>query len=274
MKTLTSFIIFISLFSIAFGDDFIIDEPGGASSNVSSSPPPKNTSNPPVVSGNSLFSIGSVPIPTGLGRGNFFGQFLMYDNGGVNAKFVVGVWDAIDIGISENLDGLIGSGNVNVNIPGAYLKVTLLKDLDNFNWAIGFDNFIYGSEGTYFPTNTNEAPSTIYGFYTAAGWHYSLIGGNDVLSVGLRFPLLPDEERNVTNMSIFAGATISAPQYISVGFTIENFFFDVNRMEYILPSLIFNFNPTPPFNISLMLQYDFSVSKLIRIFSLSYEAGF
>jgi|GEM_PF-1436495 hypothetical protein len=280
MKSLIAFFILITLitvFSFAFGDDFIIDEPGSGS-NINKpntepvSQPPAYA--PPSAAGKAVNSIGSVPIPVGLGRGTVYSEFTMYDSGGVNAKFAVGIMDAIDIGISENLDGLIGSGDVNVNVPSAYIKITLIKNLNNFNWALGYDNFAYGTAGTYYPTNTNETPSTISGFYTAVGWHYSAIGGDDILSTGIRFPLLPAEERDITNTSLFIGATISAPQYISLGLTVENFFFDMTRAQYILPSVIFNIAPSPPFNISLILQYDFSVGRLNRIFSMSYAAGF
>ena len=48
----------------------------------------------------------------------------------------------------------------------------------------------------------------------------------------------------------------------------------MTRSQYILPSVIFNIAPSPPFNISLILQYDFSVDRLNRIFSMSYAAGF
>jgi hypothetical protein len=139
---------------------------------------------------------------------------------------------------------------------------------------MGFDSFAYGSAGTYYPTNSNESPSTIYGFYSAIGWHYSAFGGNDVLTAGVRFPLLPAEEREFTNTSFFIGATFSAPQYFSVGVTVENIFIDFSRPAYLLPSLIFSLVPSPPFTISLVLQYDFSSSRLIRILSLSYETGF
>jgi hypothetical protein len=272
MKLFIVFLIFITTLPFIFGDDFIIDEPG-ANSNTSS--PVKNNNPPPEnFPAKTMNSIGSVETPSGLGKGAVLSEFTMYENGGVNARFVVGIMDAIDIGISENLDGLIGSGNINVNIPMAYVKVTLLRDLNNFNWAFGFDSFAYGEAGTYYPSDTNLAPSTIYGFYTAVGWHYSAIGGNDVLSTGLRTPLLPAEEENISNTSFFIGATISAPQYVSLGFTLENFFFDFSRAQYILPSLIFSFVPTPPFDLSLILQYDFNISRLDRIFSLSYETGF
>ncbi len=272
MRQLFAIVIFILLFSFSFGDDFIIDEPGSNSN--SSSPVKTSPGFTPGLTGKSVNSIGSVPVPSGIGKGDVDGEFSMYDDGGVNMRFIVGIMDAIDIGISENLDGLIGSGNINVNIPGAYIKVTLIKDLNNFNWAFGFDSFAYGTEGTYFPTNTNLAPATIYGFYTAVGWHYSAIGGNDILSTGIRFPLLPAEERDFTNASLFIGATISAPQYISFGLTLENFFFDFSRAKYILPSFIFTITPSQPFNISLILQYDFSVSRLNRILSLNYITGF
>ncbi len=275
MKSFLILLFFVSLSLTAFGDDFIIDDQNSSSSVSSSaansSPVSKNSFIP---SGKTINSIGSVPAPAGLEKGSVYGQFTMYDSGGINSRLIIGILDAVNIGISENLDSLIGSGTVNVNIPGAYVKLTLIKDLNNFNWAMGFDSFAYGRAGTYYPTNDNYPPSTIYGYYTAAGWNYSLFGGNDVLTAGLRIPLLPAEERAFSNTSFFIGATISAPQYFMFAFTLENIFIDFSRPAYLLPSFIFSVTPTPPFYISLIFQYDFSESKLIRILSLSYEAGF
>ncbi len=278
MKWGIVFLFLVLLFLQAFSDDFIIDDPNNTTASSSSSSSTVSTYSPQkspyTPSGKNLTSIGSVPTPNGLERGAIYGEFTMYDNGGVNARFLVGIMDAISIGISENLDSLIGSGDINVNIPGAYVKLTIINDLNNFNWALGFDSFAYGKEGTYFSTNSNVKPATIYGFYSAVGWHYSAFGGKDIFSAGIRWPLLPAEVNNFNNVTLFFGATLNAPQYFTFALTLENLYVNFSHSEQILPSIIFSLYPNPPFKISLILQYDFSISKLNRILSLSYETGF
>lgn len=259
-------IAFIFISSQVFADDFVIDEPNG------SQPPRVNTPSPPIYGANRLISIGSIPTPNGPVRGKFYGSCTMYDAGGVNFRLIVGIFDMLAIGITENIDGLIGSDNVNLNIPGAYVKLNIIRDLNNFNLAVGFDSFAHGRNGSFIVTNSR--PYSMYGFYSAAGWHYSVFGGPDEFTFGVRIPLLPNEFRDITNTSAFAGATIIIPRVMMFGFTLENFYLTLNRFDQILPSLIVSFTPTPEFYVSVELQYEFSTQILNRILTLGYEALF
>lgn len=250
----------------AYADDFVIDEPNG------SQPARINMPSAPISGANRLIAIGSVPTPNSPARGKFYGNCTMYDAGGVNVRLIVGIFDVLGIGITENIDGLIGSEGVNLNIPGAYVKVTLIRDLNNFNLAMGFDSFAYGKNGSFIATNSR--PYSMYGFYSSAGWHYSVFGGPDEFTFGLRIPLLPNEFRDITNTSLFIGSTIIIPRFISFGFTLENFYLTMNRFDQILPSFIVTFAPTPEFNVSVVLQYEFYTQRLNRILTLGYEALF
>ena len=257
-------VIFLS--SRVFADDFVIDEPNG------SQPQRINTPSPMVSGAHRLISIGSVPTPNSPVRGKFYGNCTMYDAGGVNFRLIVGIFDMLGIGITENIDGLIGSDGVNLNIPGAYVKLNIIRDLNNFNLAVGFDSFAYGRNGSFIVTNSR--PYSMYGFYTAAGWHYSVFGGPDEFTFGFRIPLLPNEFRDITNTSVFMGATIIVPRFITFGFTLENFYLTLNRFDQILPSFIFTLTPTPEFTVSVVLQYEFYTQRLNRILTLGYEALF
>jgi hypothetical protein len=247
-----------------FSDDFVIDEPNGSQA----------VRNPvPSVPGfNRLISIGSVPTPNSPAKGKFYGDCIMYDGGGVNVRLIVGIFDFLGIGITENIDGLIGSESVNLNIPGAYVKATLIKDWNHFNLALGFDNFAYGKNGSFLVTNSR--PYSMYGFFATGGWHYSVFGGNDEFSFGLRIPLLPNEFRDITNTSLFLGMTASFPSFLSFGFTIENFYLTMNRFDQLLPSFIVTFAPAQQFKVSIILQYEIYTQRLNRILSLGYEELF
>lgn len=272
MRIIVALIFFLTLSVYSFGDDFVIDEPNSGSHNSQPSPP--TTRSPSYSSDRVIQSIGSVPTPFSLSRSKVFGEFAMYDSGGITARFVVGLFDIIDIGLSENLDGLIGSGDVNVNIPSAFLKVTILKNINNFSWGFGFDTFAYGKNGTYYSTNTNVKPATIYGFYTSCAWNYSVFGGNDIFTIGLRSPLLPSDFRDIANSSLYLGATISAPNTFILGLTLENLYLSMNRGDRILPSVIFTLLPVPQFKFNFIVQYEFYSQKVNRIVSLGYENNF
>lgn len=254
----------------AFADDFIIDEPGG-----SSSPQPRPALPAPSYGMNRPVSIGSVPTPNSPARGRFYGDTVLYETGGVHLRMVVGIFDVLGIGITENVDGLIGSGDVYLNIPGAYVKLQAIRNWNNFNLSLGFDSFAFGNGGSLVVSNTDSSrPYTIYGFYAVGGWPYSAFGGPDEFSFGFRIPLLPNEFRDIANTSLFFGATLMIPRYIGLGFTLENIYLTMDRPDRILPSVIVTFMPAPQFKASLILQYDFFLNRLNRILSVGTEAMF
>ncbi len=268
MKKLMFLLLLLS--SFCFGDDFIIDEPNSKTSNQQAFPSLNNT--PPAMGSSRLTSIGSVLTPDSMPKSSFSTEFTIYDGGGVTTRLLVGVIDIFSIGVSENFDGLIGSSNVNVNIPGAYVKFNLLKDFNNFNWAIGFDSFAYGKNGTYY--STNNSPSTIYGFYSTSGFRYSLFGGSDIFVFGFRIPLLPSDFRDLSNTSLFAGATAWVSSYFVLGLTLENWYVATKKFDQILPSFIVTFLPSSQFKLSFALQYQFYSSSLNRVINLGYDSSF
>ena len=273
------FFFLMIVFTSFYGDDFIIDEPG-SSSTAPSAPAAQNGSTDPVLkmvqpSGNNNMNfIGSVPTAINPKKGILYSDFVLYDSGGFTTRIAVGVLDIVAIGVTENFDYLIGSGPVNVNVPGAYVRVTPIKEQNRFSWSLGFDSFAYGRNGTFYSTNTNVAPSTIYGFYTCGGWRYSILGGDDLSTFGFRIPLLPSDFRDLANSSIFMGTTVSFSKYFVAGLTLENIYLSFNRPEKILPSIVLNFFPVEQFRLSLLLQYEFDSKSINRILSLGYEASF
>ncbi len=264
-------ILFIMFSGIVFGDDFVIDEPSSPGQSQNQQSQSSLNSVPVNPASYSQSAIGSVPTPDTIGKNKFSSEIAMYDNGGINTRLIVGILDILDIGISENFDGMIGYDKINVNIPSAYIKFTLLKNYHNFDLAAGFDSFAYGKDGTYF--STNGTSSTIYGFYTSAGWHYSLLGGNDTFTFGLRFPLLPSDFRDFANTSIFAGASAWVSSYFTLGLTLENWYVGKNS-NLIFPSLIISFTPVQQFKVSIIGQYEIYSSTLNRIITMGYMTSF
>jgi len=262
-------VIFFVFSERSYTDEFIIDEPpSGEKVKV----PEQKSSYGVNSQGDGLKRIGSVPTPITFGKGEFYGEFSMYENGGIGTRFVVGIFDILEIGFTENIDHLIGSDSVGFNIPGAYLKLTILKNFRSFYWAIGFDSFGYGINASF--VYPDGKCSTIYGFFTTFGWPYSFFGGKDFLSFGIRYPLLPVEAQNVSNSSLFLGLSISAPEYFSMGLTLENIYLSFDRGNRILPSLIFTLKPVREFIFNFILQYEFYSQRLNRILSIGYETKF
>lgn len=266
------FILLIFLSNI-YADDFIIDEPQSSTpQNKVEETPKQKPKLSRVNSSKTLKKIGSVQTPITFSKGEFYGELGMYENGGINTRFVVGIFDIFEIGFTENLDNLIGSGDIVVNIPGAYMKLNILNNFKTFYWAIGFDNTAYGKNGTYFFENGKSA--TIYSIFTTMGWSYSLFGGNDFFAFGVRYPLLPIEAQNPTNSSLFLGASLSAANYFTLGLTIENIYLSFDRGDRILPSLIFSLKPVEEFTFNFVFQYEFYSQRVNRILTVGYNTSF
>jgi hypothetical protein len=213
-------------------DEFVIDEPYSGLESTSTSEETSGDGRIP--------AIGSIPTPESFGRGEFAAQFNFYDGGGFQARFLVGIFDIFSLGVSENIDGLIGSSNVRLGIPGAYLKLSLFPQTEGFNAALGLDNFAFGRHGTY--VSTNGDASTVYGVYASFGKSYTVFRTKNMFAFGLRFPLLPAAPENSTkHFVLHRGDAGNAG--IRFLFTLENLYLDFTRPEEILPSLIFTLSP-------------------------------
>jgi hypothetical protein len=263
---ITMLLLILSSASI-FADDFIIDEPVGRAGGQSTVSLPVSRRSYDYA----IPSIGSAQTADNLRRGDFITEFIMYDNGGFGARLMVGIFDMLSIGVFENIDGLIGSDDIHLNIPGAIIKFSVFEPSRPFNLAIGFDSFAYGQGGSFVTDGGN--PATIYGVYAAGSYVYEVFRAKNIVSFGLRFPLLPSDFRNIANTSFYAGATLGT-KFINAGFTVENMYLDFSRPEEILPSLVLNFTPIPSFSIGLSLQYLFSEDRVNRILILSYKTRF
>ncbi|MCX7821302.1 MAG: hypothetical protein N2258_06465 [Brevinematales bacterium] len=272
MKRLIPLFLIILLSNI-YSDDFIIDEPQSSSQpkKVEETTKQKTKLNN-VSSSRNLKKIGSVQTPITFSKGEFYGELGMYENGGINTRFVVGIFDIFEIGFTENLDNLIGSGDIVVNIPGAYMKLNILNNFKTFYWSIGFDNTAYGKNGTYFFENGKSA--TIYSIFTSMGWSYSLFGGSDFLVFGIRYPLLPIESQNPTNSSFFVGCSLSAANYFTLGLTFENIYLSFDRGDRVLPSIIFSLKPVEEFTFNFVFQYEFYSQRVNRILTVGYNTSF
>lgn len=260
--------ILAALFVLAgqlYADDFVIDEP---QSSADKNRPAAQTS--PAVK-ISAISVGSVPTTATLPRGSFLAETIFYDQGGLTTRIVVGIFDILSIGVSENFDKLIGNENVNVSIPGAYVKANLL-DTGNFGLAAGFDSFAIGRNGAVVLSNGFSTPSM--GFYLSAGWNYRLFRGPDCFNFGFRVPLSPYELPTLSNSSLFIGSSLALSDQFELGATIENLYLDFQRFDRILPSAIVTFRPVEEFRVFVMLQYEFYSTRLNRILGLNYRAKF
>lgn len=267
-------------FPLAFADDFIIDEPGSAPSEPVYTPAPTSApataaprrNSKPSASSAYYPSIGAAQTADTLGQARYQVQFVMVDEGGLVSRVSVGLFQGMDIGIAERVEHLTGSGDIRFTIPAALIKLTLIRDLYGFNWAMGLDHFSYGKSGAILQTNGLYDP--LYGVYSAFSWRYSLFGSPDTFTAGIRFPLLPAEARDFTNTSLYASAGLTFWEFFSLGLTVENIYINFTRPQAITPGVHFLFHPMNGMKLGLTLQYEGDTGRINRFFGLDYTSGF
>lgn len=242
-------------------DDFVIDEPGSSD----------HKSREPGISRVLPGSIGSVQTPATLARGRITGEFVFYDGGGIHTRLMVGLFDMLSIGVSENLGNVIGGQPLQFNIPGAYLEAGIIQS-GNFMLSAGFDSQAYGKKGMI--AQTNGLAATIYGFFISAGWEFRLFKGRDMITVGLRYPLFPFEISTASNTSLCFGIQAALTDQLEAGFTLENLVFDMTRLSSSLPTLLLSYVPVPDFKLTVLFQYEFDTGSLNRILGLTWSAHF
>jgi len=248
--------------------EFIIDEPNGSTSSPPVSRPVFDTPS----RGNSLDMLGSVNTFDALGRGVFAGKIALYEHGGIGFRFQVGIFDILDIGISEGIQNVIGVGDPIFFIPGAYAKLQIIKNLSRFHWAVGFDTFGYGRHSVI--RDAGGSQDLLYGFYTVAGWKFPTWGSEDYLVLGMRFPLMPTSMRRWEALSFMGGVSLHLGRYLFTSVTIEHIYFSREYWERILPSLIVGLTPSENFELQVLFEYLNEINAFHRSLTFGYKTRF
>ncbi len=217
---------------------------------------------------------GDLPTPYTVGRGKFAVKFAMYGGGGVYFKALVGLSDFFSIGASDNIDGLIGSGEVSWNVPGAYLKLKMFEDLfkTGLLGAIGFDSFAYGKYGTY--EKADKGYKTIYGVFLTFDKPYIVGTADGDFVFGFRYPVLPKEYTRPQNSSMFLALSLIISKHLYLASGWENVFFDVKRLKESVVFIEVSPRVSKEFGLSVLFQYSFADKIPTRILKFEYSSAF
>lgn len=88
------------------------------------------------------------PVPISLAHGEYYGGIRMWGEGGVLARFSVGLFDRLTMGMSYSVNRLIGSGAPEMSRPRPELmaRVAILKEMGYVpDLALGFESQGYDS---------------------------------------------------------------------------------------------------------------------------------
>lgn len=249
--------------------EFVIDEPAGRSGSSSTA---SSSFFDFDGKGTRLDMLGTVNTFDTLGRGVFTGRIMLYENGGFGFRFQVGIFDVLDIGVSESVENVIGVGNPQFFIPGAYIKLQILKDVFRFHWAVGFDTFGYGMRSLVISVDGSR--DVLYGFYSVLGWKFRGLGSDDYLLFGVRVPLLPADMRKGEAVSLMGGISIHVGKYFFVCGTVEHVYFVSQYWPRILPSVVVGFSPSESFELQILFHYLSEMNSFSRSLLLGYKARF
>jgi len=212
-------------------------------------------------------SVIDTPTAFTLGRGVYQIQAMVYGGGGVELKASVGLIKNLYLGVSFDVQHLIGFETPQVNIPGVVLKFKITDGWKNFPLAIsfGYDSFYYGSEGLLEDRAVNEYNKMIYGPYFVLTHTFFLFHSEQYLSFGVRLPVQPYFIPNDT--SYFLSLDIPLGNSFRIKGEIERVFWNFSRST----KWMFNFGIRYTYNdqlgieLGFMWQFDQPIDRVLRV---------
>lgn len=206
-----------------------------------------------------------------LNRGDYVTSFWAYHNGGLLTKAQLGVHDNIYLGVSFDVENVIGRDEVRFNIPGVIAKVKFTDGPASFPilLAIGYDSFSTGSMGKL-PNGQNPWNRVLYGPYFALTKPIYLFGEEQYFHAGVRMPVqpyyLPEDSSAYFAFTFPVG-------YFTPIFEIERIFFNHRRMDEISYNLGFRltFIPNLALEVDILSQYRQRASRMVV---LEYQSRF
>ena len=213
------------------------------------------------------YYFGTTITPYTVSRGMYNLNFIIYSGGSLLTKVYVGLWDFLTLGLLEDIQGIVGSGEVSATIPLATLKIRVLDEYKGMSLAIVFDNFSYGENSRAF--NPDYYSKILYGVIIPFSIKYRSIFNYSYIVIGYRFPFVPFADASVLNSSFFISTDLQFSQFLKLFFGVDNI---IPLADKITNSFVFaevKFLPVRSLGISLVFTYSFKPS-FERMLKLEY----
>ena len=202
------------------------------------------------------------PTAVTLPRASYGLLFAGYTGGGLLSQAVFAVHDNIYLGVSWNIDNLIGHENIKVNIPGASVKFKLTDGWKKFPLliAIGYDYFYGGKDGRTSTNKHNPFNEVIYGPYLVFTKPLFLFKTEQHLHFGVQIPVQPKPYPN--DASFFVAFDWPIGFFVPT-FEISRIYWDFKRLDQILfnVGLKFNFLENFAIKVNLLIRIGQPVSR-------------
>ncbi|MEN2998589.1 MAG: hypothetical protein ABDH28_06105 [Brevinematia bacterium] len=212
------------------------------------------------------FLLGPNQTPYTLSRGMFMIDFLVYSQGSLTTKLYVGLWDFLTIGISEDMQGVIGNSEVFLGIPLVTLKLNILNELNGFSLSVAIDNYSCGTSGKAF--SPDYYSKVLYGIHIPMAVRYkSLFNSYSDIVFGVKFPLLPVGDVSFKNTSLFLSSYLKVSDMLTISFGIDNLFLSAERLTNSSVFAQIKLSPTRALGVSLLLNNSFLpyFERMVRI---------
>lgn len=201
-------------------------------------------------------------------RGSYAIKVRAYDQGGMELKSYIAIFDSLYLGGSFDIQHFIGKKTPEPNFPGVVAKVKFTDGWKEFpiSVAMGYDSFYVGSEGRRNEDDTdNELNRIIYGPYIAVTKPIYLMGDEQYVGWGLRVPAQPYYDGNDT--SYYLSVDFPAGPVFRIKSEIERVYWNFSRPSQWLFNLGFQYiyMERVAVEFDMIFQYDENVNRVLRI---------
>lgn len=169
------------------------------------------------------------PTAVTLDRGAYDFSFFAYDGGSLLTHGMIGVHPNILLGVTFDVEHVIGEEDPHANIPGVNARIKFTDGTAHFPILIaaGYSSFYSGNLGKI-DNQDNPYDRLIYGPYFVVTKPIFLLGSEQHFHFGIRQPVqpayLPEDTSFFISFDFPLGTTIPI-------FEIERVYFDNNRLD-------------------------------------------
>jgi hypothetical protein len=201
-------------------------------------------------------------------KGDLRFDFSMYDRGGILGSAVLAITDFAFLGIYFDIGQVIGSEPMEWNQPGVLARF-LVSDGSTFlpQIAIGYSYFMRGE--------INKVKGvTVNGLYVVGSSPFFLVGNEQSISYGLRYPIIPLSYSAPKHMSVFLGVDMEFSPVFGVKGEIENVQFSEEWWYNAYYNFAVAFNIVDMIGMSVEFKYSPSINTVIRLLRIGYTTQF
>jgi hypothetical protein len=208
----------------------------------------------------------NTPTAFTIAKGTYKISFLEYDNGGIEFKTYLGLHNIFFLGVSVDVQSVIGRDKPEFNVPGVIAKIKFTDGTKKLPIAIaaGYDSFFVGYDGVKKNTK-NELDRVIYGPYLVFTGSIFLFDSEQFVSIGIRTPTQPYYTPDKT--SYFTSLDIPLGDYFRFEAGVERLYWNFRKHHEWLYSvgLKYNYTANLGFEAAVIMQEDHRPNRVLRI---------